>query len=157
MIEKLLLPNSDAILIADTDMVMRNAGTSVDSDLTAQHRTFLAAATSDNTRRAYRSAVRHFLAWGGALPSDEASMIRYLLLYAQSLNPRTLALRLTALSQWHIHQGFADPASTPDPQDTGRHRARVWQTEKEGEGATAGRPGAHRRAPGQFGCAKSQA
>lgn len=28
------------------------------------------------------------------------------------LNPRTLALRLTALSQWHLHQGFPDPTST---------------------------------------------
>ncbi len=45
-------------------------------------------------------------------------MIRYLLAYATSLNPRTLALRLTALSQWHVHQGFPDPASTPTARKT---------------------------------------
>lgn len=84
----------------------------------ARHRAFLAAATSDNTRRAYRSAIRHFLEWGGALPSDEAAVIRYLLAYADTLNPRTLALRLTALSQWHVHQGFADPAATPTARKT---------------------------------------
>ncbi|MET3130783.1 integrase [Oxalobacteraceae bacterium GrIS 1.11] len=88
------------------------AGALTEAELTARHRAFLAAATSDNTRRAYRSAIRHFLQWGGALPSDEASVIRYLLAYAQALNPRTQALRLTALSQWHVHQGFADPAAT---------------------------------------------
>lgn len=102
----------------DQKNLVRNAGTVTNADLTAQHRAFLAAATSDNTRRTYRSAIRHFLAWGGVLPSDEPAMIRYLLAYAQALNPRTLALRLTALSQWHVHQGFADPASTPTVRKT---------------------------------------
>jgi integrase len=81
-------------------------------------RAFLAAATSDNTRRAYRSAIRHFLAWGGMLPADEPMAIRYLLAHADSHNPRTLALRLTALSQWHLHQGFPDPAATPTVRKT---------------------------------------
>ncbi|MBR7792175.1 tyrosine-type recombinase/integrase [Undibacterium sp. FT147W] len=75
---------------------------------------FLAAATSDNTRRAYRSAIRHFLEWGGLLPADEASLIRYMAEHAGKLNPRTLSLRLTALSQWHKHQGFPDPCSYPN-------------------------------------------
>lgn len=110
---------------AAPEIVVRNAGTVTDADLTAQHRAFLAAATSDNTRRAYRSAIRHFLTWGGTLPSDEGAMIRYLLAYAQALNSRTLALRLTALSQWHVHQGFADPASTPTVRKTLAGIARV--------------------------------
>ncbi|KAF3999432.1 tyrosine-type recombinase/integrase [Glaciimonas immobilis] len=83
-----------------------------------QHREFLAAATSDNTRRAYRSAIKHFLAWGGILPADEATVLRYLLNFAHLLNPRTLALRLTALSQWHIQQGFSDPAASPTVRKT---------------------------------------
>jgi integrase len=95
-----------------TAIALRNAGTPIDLDLTARHRAFLAAATSNNTRRTYRSAIRHFQSWGGVLPCDEAAIIRYLLTYAESLNSRTLALRLTALSQWHLHQGFSDPAST---------------------------------------------
>jgi integrase len=52
------------------------------------------------------------------LPGDEASLIRYLLACAGALNPRTIALRLTALSQWHVQQGFADPASTPTVRKT---------------------------------------
>jgi hypothetical protein len=78
----------------------------------------LAATTSYNTRRAYRSAVNHYLAWGGVLPADGPTMIRYLMAFAESLNPRTLALRLTALSQWHAHQDFADPTSTPTVRKT---------------------------------------
>lgn len=93
-------------------------GALVDAELAARHQAFLAAATSDNTRRTYRSAIRHFQAWGAGLPADESCVIRYLMAYADSLNARTLALRLTALSQWHVYQGFADPASTPTVRKT---------------------------------------
>ncbi|OYO28743.1 tyrosine-type recombinase/integrase [Janthinobacterium sp. PC23-8] len=93
-------------------------GALVDAELAARHQAFLAAATADNTRRAYRSAIRHFQTWGGALPADESAVIRYLLAYADTLNARTLALRLTALSQWHVYQGFFDAASTPTVRKT---------------------------------------
>lgn len=118
MPEKMSSSDTAPDVIPAGKIAARNVGTLADLDLTAQHRAFLAAATSDNTRRTYRSAIRHFLAWGGVLPADEGVMIRYLLEYASMLNPRTLALRLTALSQWHIHQGFADPASTPTVRKT---------------------------------------
>jgi integrase len=125
MNDKTLIYQDKPTALLDEKSEKRNAGTLTDADLAAQHRTFLAAATSDNTRRAYRSAIRHFLAWGGTLPSDEALMIRYLLAYAESLNSRTLALRLTALSQWHVHQGFADPASTSTVRKTMAGIARI--------------------------------
>lgn len=96
-----------------------------DQDHATRHRSFLAAATSDNTRQAYRSAISHYLDWGGVLPADEPAVIRYLVRYADTLNPRTLALRLTALSQWHVHQGFADPAATPTVRKTLTGIARV--------------------------------
>ena len=94
-------------------------------ELTRQHERFLAAATADNTRRAYRSAIRHFLAWGGSLPCEEATVVRYLLGFADGLNPRTLGLRLAALSQWHRFQGFADPTVTPTVRKTLRGIERV--------------------------------
>ena len=114
-----------------TDLALRNAGTPTKADLTARHRAFLAAATADNTRRTYRSAIRHFQAWGGILPCDEGAVIRYLLAFADSLNPRTLALRLTALSQWHIHQGFVDPAATPAVRKTLTGITRIYGKPKK--------------------------
>lgn len=93
--------------------------------LAQQHQRFLTAATSDNTRRTYRSAIRHFQAWGGVLPCDEAALIRYLLTFAEELNPRTLVLRLTALSQWHRYQGFPDPAASAAVRKTLRGIERV--------------------------------
>lgn len=118
MPETSIPPTSQSTTIPAENIAMRNAGTPAEIDQATRHRAFLAAATADNTRRTYRSAVRHFQAWGGVLPCDEATVIRYLLAYAESLNPRTLALRLTALSQWHLHQGFLDPAATPTVRKT---------------------------------------
>ncbi len=117
---------TEAAGIPDTGSspAIRTAVTQQD-DHAARHRAFLAAATSDNTRQVYRSAINHYLDWGGVLPADEPAVIRYLVRYADTLNPRTLALRLTALSQWHVHQGFVDPAATPTVRKTLAGIARV--------------------------------
>ena len=85
-----------------------------EQEVQQRHRLFIAAATADNTRLAYRSAIRHFHAWGGVLPCETAVVTRYLLNYAATLSPRTLALRLTALSQWHRFQSFPDPTDHPE-------------------------------------------
>ena len=74
---------------------------------------YIKAATSNNTRRAYRCDVRHFKLCGGLLPTTPEQIITYLQKNAATLNPRTLSRRLTALKQWHIYQGFPDPTSSP--------------------------------------------
>ncbi len=76
-------------------------------------RQYLQAATSDNTRKTYRSAIRQFEKWGGRLPTDRDTLARYLLAKVNSLNPRTLDLHLTAISQWHHYQGLVDPVRDP--------------------------------------------
>lgn len=74
---------------------------------------YIAAGTSDNTRKAYRSAIRQFEKWGGRLPTDAGVLVRYLIARAGQLNPRTLALHLTAIGQWHHLQLIPDPSRTP--------------------------------------------
>lgn len=74
---------------------------------------YISAATSQNTRRAYQSDIKHFEQWGGRLPSTAETILQYLQFYANSLNPRTLARRLTALKNWHLYQGFSDPTQHP--------------------------------------------
>ncbi|CAJ0884947.1 MULTISPECIES: DNA-binding protein [Ralstonia] len=70
---------------------------------------YLEAATRDNTRRSYQSAVRHFeVEWGGFLPASADSIARYLAPHAQTLSINTLRQRLAALAQWHLAQGFPD-------------------------------------------------
>jgi integrase len=77
---------------------------------TPQH--YIAAATSENTRKTYQSAVRRVQQWGLKLPCSEEHILTYLTENAQTLNPRSLSLHLSALSQWHISQGFNDPTQS---------------------------------------------
>jgi integrase len=71
------------------------------------------AATSYNTRRAYQADIRHFETWGGQLPATTDAILRYLHAFAETLNPRTLSRRITALKQWHRYQHFPDPTEAP--------------------------------------------
>ncbi|EPF67032.1 site-specific integrase [Pseudomonas syringae] len=75
---------------------------------------YIDAATRDNTRRSYRAAIEHFeVTWGGFLPATSESVARYLASHAGTLSLNTLKLRLSALAQWHISQGFVDPTKAP--------------------------------------------
>lgn len=81
--------------------------------LTSLNNPYLALATSNNTRRAYQSDIRHYELSGGKLPATTAMVANYLQQYASKLNPRTLQRRLVAIKQWHAYQGFADPTQHP--------------------------------------------
>lgn len=70
---------------------------------------YITAATSNNTRKAYRHDIRHYENWGGKLPATPESIVRYLEAFAAIKNSRTLARRLIALRHWHTYQGFQDP------------------------------------------------
>ena len=74
---------------------------------------YLKYAHTDNTRTAYQSACDHYERWGGLLPTNKDTLIRYLIEYAQTLNPRTIEARLSAISKWHITQKFDNPANDP--------------------------------------------
>jgi hypothetical protein len=69
---------------------------------------YVAAATRENTRRSYQSAIRHFeVEWGGFLPASADAVARYLADHAQTLSVNTL--RGTGA----MAQGFPDPTKTP--------------------------------------------
>lgn len=75
---------------------------------------YLQAGTRDNTRRSYQAAVEHFeVSWGGFLPATAESIARYLADHAEQHSINTLKQRLSALAQWHVSQGFADPTKAP--------------------------------------------
>lgn len=71
---------------------------------------YAAAATSENTRRAYRSDIAHFIAWGGSLPATTAMIIEYLEDHAQTLSVRTLKRRIATLNEAHRLLGLDSPA-----------------------------------------------
>lgn len=67
------------------------------------------AGRSKNTVKAYASDIKHFLNWGGLLPSSIEQLRAYISHYASSLSVSTLNRRIVGLSHWHKEQGFADP------------------------------------------------
>jgi len=107
---------------SDNKTVLRNANADIkpemkshESELIVSARTaeYIHAATSANTRKAYQADIRHFMQWGGLLPTTADVVMHYLEQHAATLNPRTLSRRLTALKNWHRYQGFPDPTATP--------------------------------------------
>ncbi|MGB9989868.1 hypothetical protein [Pseudoduganella rhizocola] len=64
------------------------------------------------TKRLYRRAVWHFIDWGGLLPASEAAILKYLEAHAPKASRATLAMRLAALSRWHVEQNFPNPVKS---------------------------------------------
>lgn len=62
---------------------------------------YASAAVAENTRRAYRSDLRHFLLWGGSLPSTSQEVIDYLEAHAKKFSIRTLRRRVATLNEAH--------------------------------------------------------
>src|SRR5436190_1650626 len=77
------------------------------TDATVLH--FIEAATAPNTRRAYDSDLREFLAWGGSLPASPDVVARYLAAHAATHAVATLARRLVAIRRAHALRGLPDP------------------------------------------------
>lgn len=68
------------------------------------------AYSSLNTVRSYKNAIDHYrFTYGKQLPTSAASIIEYLSVSRDSFSPGTLQIHLSALSDWHSNQGFADP------------------------------------------------
>jgi site-specific recombinase XerD len=82
-------------------------------------------ATSANTRKAYQSDIRHFLATGGLLPATTERILHYLNSHATRVNSRTLKRRMVAIKHWHTYQNFPDPTTHPLVKKTLRGIART--------------------------------
>ena len=72
---------------------------------------YLRAAHSENTRRAYAADLKHFVRWGGKVPSTPQEIAQYLTAQADVLNTRTLRRRLAALAHAHTEAG-SDPTKS---------------------------------------------
>jgi len=67
------------------------------------------ASIADNTRRAYRSDLAHFEAWGGQLPAGPAVVASYLAAHTETLSVATLVRRLATISKAHEARGLPNP------------------------------------------------
>jgi len=67
------------------------------------------ASIADNTRRAYRSDLAHFAAWGGQVPAEPALVASYLAAHAETLSVATLVRRIATISKAHEARGLPNP------------------------------------------------
>ncbi len=72
---------------------------------------YVREAVSDNTRRAYRSDLAHFTAWGGSVPCSPEMIAAYIAQHAHRLTVATLQRRLAAISTAHAAQGHQSPTT----------------------------------------------
>ena len=75
-------------------------------------REYVQAALSDNTRRAYRSDLQHFIDWGGSIPATVQLIAKYLADHATSLSMATLSRRLVTIGKAHTTQGLTSPVNS---------------------------------------------
>ena len=96
-----------------------------DSSIERVGDSYLAAATSKNTRQAYQSDINHFLNSGRTLPTTPIYIESYLKECAQTLNPRTIKRRIIALRQYHVLMGLDDPTKAANVVKTMQGIARL--------------------------------
>lgn len=82
------------------------------NDLPVQVRSYVRDSVSENTRRAYRTDLEHFVAWGGTIPSGSEIVAAYLAEHADTLAVSTLKRRLAAISVGHEASGHLSPTSS---------------------------------------------
>lgn len=70
---------------------------------------YVRASVSENTRRAYRSDLQHFIDWGGAIPATDVMIANYLAAHAGKLSVSTLSRRLASISKAHTSKGLQSP------------------------------------------------
>jgi integrase len=87
----------------------KRAEEDADMNVAERLRRLVQAATSANTRRAYRSDLAHYLAHGGGLPATAVDVATYLARYAGELSVATLARRLVAIGRAHTSQSLKNP------------------------------------------------
>jgi integrase len=81
----------------------------LESTLDPLVKSYVHAAVSDNTRRAYRSDLRHFLDWGGTVPASDVVLADYLARHTGTLSVATLARRVASISKAHTAKGLPNP------------------------------------------------
>lgn len=78
----------------------------------ASVRQYIEAALADNTLRAYRADLKHFITWGGAIPASPEQVAKYVAHHATCLAFTTLSRRLVAIARAHAARGLASPTNS---------------------------------------------
>ena len=83
----------------------------IESDYSTKVDSYIAAAQSAATTRAYASDLRHFKSNGGTVPATANQVVEYLAQFAGKLSASTLERRLIAIHQAHVAIAAVSPAA----------------------------------------------
>ncbi len=83
---------------------------------------------ADSTRRAYRSDLDDFLAWGGSIPASPNTVAAYLAAHAGTLSVATLVGRVATISKAREVKGLSSPTITAFVKSTMRGIKRTQGT-----------------------------
>jgi len=85
-----------------------------DEPLSKALRELIRDAHSENTRKAYRSDLAAYLAWGGSIPTTPRQLADYIADEGMRLHPSTITRRLAALGAAHrLSGGLGNPTQHP--------------------------------------------
>lgn len=73
---------------------------------------FIHAAVSNNTRTAYQADLKHFIDFGGTIPSTPEIISQYLAIHADTHSPATLARWLVSINKAHTSQNLPSPTNS---------------------------------------------
>lgn len=73
---------------------------------------YFVASFAHSSRRAYASDLRHFLAWGGSVPSSPEQVAAYLAVHAETLKAATLKRRVISIGLAHTTQQIENPCTS---------------------------------------------
>ena len=85
---------------------------SVENEPSERTKDYVRASSSEATLRAYKSDLKHFVAWGGIVPASPELVANYLAEHAGKLSVSTLSRRVAALSKMHEVKRFDNPTKT---------------------------------------------
>ena len=126
MTDPLVLTRDNPFLSGST-----NAALAESDALSDAAETFIRASISENTRKAYRSDLAHYAAWGGTLPATLEQVARYLADHADTLAPSSLARRVATLARIHAANGWSNPCQSEVVRATLRGIKRVKGTAQD--------------------------
>lgn len=75
-------------------------------------RYYIEQSTSDNSRKAFTNDMRHFTEWGGNVPANNETVVRYLIAHAEMLSIATLYRRLASIDKAHRMKGYPSPTKS---------------------------------------------
>jgi integrase len=108
-IEGQAVPIEDQASDLDGSLLAGDCTTRLPHVVPGQVAALVEASIAESTRRAYRTDLAHFAAWGGQLPAEPAQVASFLAAHAETLSVATLVRRIATISKAHEARGLPNP------------------------------------------------